>query len=178
MTKWMVLPFLISSVELYAATCDSLFDGQERRKLHSSASIELCPLTSNKPVLIINTASHCGFTPHFKTLEAIHEQYQAQGLVVIGVPSDDFWQEEDKEKDTAEVCYINYGVTFTMLATSSVRGDDADPIFKQLAQRSGSAPKWNFYKYLVDTDGTVQVFPPTTAPESEEFQQAIIKLLK
>lgn len=142
-------------------------------KLHSSKQVNLCELTQGKPVLIVNTASNCGYTPHFKQLEAIHQKYRDQGLVVIGFPSDDFFQEEDDEKDTAKVCYVNYGVTFTMLSTSAVRGSDANNVFKHLAEKS-TAPKWNFYKYLVDGEGqNVQVFSPRVAPDSEEFVKAI-----
>ncbi|GAA5219343.1 glutathione peroxidase [Corallincola platygyrae] len=173
------LLFLASSTFAGSAlSCDDIFKGQVRNKLHSSKQVDLCELTQDKAVLFVNTASQCGFTPHFKSLEALHKQYESKGLVVVGMPSDNFWQEEDDEADTAKVCYINYGVTFTMLSTGEVRGDDADPVFKQLAEKSGSAPKWNFYKYLVDTNGDVQVFPPTTAPDSEEFQSAVSALLK
>jgi glutathione peroxidase len=148
-----------------------------KQKLHSSKTVNLCELTQGKPVLIVNTASNCGFTPHFKQLEAIHKKYQSQGLVVIGFPSDDFFQEEDDEKETAKICYVNYGVTFTMLSTSAVRGSDVNSVFKFLGEKSTS-PKWNFYKYLVDGKGnTVQSFSPKTAPDDAEFIQAIEKLL-
>lgn len=144
-----------------------------KQKLHSSKQVDLCELTQGKPVLIVNTASNCGYTPHFKQLEAIHKKYSDKGLVVIGFPSNDFFQEEDEEKETAKVCYVNYGVTFTMLSTSEVRGGDANSVFKHLAKQS-SAPKWNFYKYLVDGNGeNVQVFSPKVAPDSAEFVQAI-----
>ena len=146
-------------------------------KLHSSESVDLCQLTQGKPVLIVNTASHCGFTPHFKQLEAIHQKYQSKGLVVIGFPSDDFFQEEDDEKDTADICYINYGVTFTMLSTSAVRGSDVNSVFKHLANKS-TKPKWNFYKYLVDGSGSnVQAFSPRVAPDDDKFILALETLL-
>lgn len=146
-------------------------------KLHSSEVINLCELTQGKPVLIVNTASHCGFTPHFKQLEAIHKKYQDKGLVVIGFPSDDFFQEEDDEKDTAKICYINYGVTFTMLSTSAVWGSNVNSVFKFLADKSTS-PKWNFYKYLVDGKGeNVQAFSPKVAPDDEAFIAAIEKII-
>ncbi|MEC8351241.1 MAG: glutathione peroxidase, partial [Pseudomonadota bacterium] len=120
-----------------------------------------------------NTASNCGFTGQFEGLEAIHKEYKDQDLVVLGFPSDDFFQEEDDEKDTAKVCFINYGVTFNMLATSAVRGSDANPIFKHLNEAT-SSPNWNFYKYLVSADRkTVQRFNSKTKPQSQTLRDAI-----
>jgi glutathione peroxidase len=142
------------------------------RKLHSEESVNFCEF-KDKPLLIVNTASNCGFTGQFEELEALHQKYKDKGLVVIGFPSDDFFQEENDEADTAEVCYVNYGVTFTMLSTSEVRGDDANPIFKHLNAQT-SSPKWNFYKYLVSADRkTVQRFNSRTKPLSANLTQAI-----
>lgn len=148
-----------------------------KQKLNSEQRVDLCELTQGKTVLIVNTASNCGFTPQFKELEQLHQDYQDQGLVVLGFPSDDFFQEEDSEKDTAKVCYVNYGVTFNMFAPVSVRGKQADPIFKHLTAQSAS-PKWNFYKYLVSADGKqVKHFTSTTKPSSDDFQQALKAML-
>jgi glutathione peroxidase len=148
------------------------------RKLHSENIIDLCELTQGKAVLIVNTASNCGFTPQFKALEALHKKYQAQGLVVIGFPSDDFFQEENDEAKTAAVCFVNYGVSFTMLATSPVRGHDANSVFQHLTAKSAS-PKWNFYKYLVSPDGQqVQQFNSRVKPCGSKLTQAIETLLK
>jgi glutathione peroxidase len=113
-------------------TCTD-FTNVDIRKLRSEESINLCQF-KNKPLLIVNTASNCGFTPQFKDLETLYQQYKEQGLVVLGFPSDDFFQEENDEKDTAKVCFINYGVTFPMFATSEVRGSNANPIFNHLNQ--------------------------------------------
>nr|WP_258872178.1 glutathione peroxidase [Thalassotalea euphylliae] len=147
------------------------------RKLHAKDQVDLCELTAGKPVLVINTASNCGFTPQFKALEALHKEYKDQGLVVVGFPSDDFFQEEDDEKDTAEVCFVNYGVTFTMLQTSPVRGSDANPVFKHLADET-TAPKWNFYKYLISKDGKqVKHFNSRVKPDEAEFIQAVQAVL-
>lgn len=149
----------------------------EMRRLHSQEKVNLCDLTQGRPVLIVNTASHCGFTPQFKALEALNQQYKDKGLVILGFPSDDFFQEEDDEKDTAKVCYINYGVSFTMLATSEVRGAGVNPVFKYLADKAGS-PKWNFYKYLVSGDGqSVQQFNSRVKPDSQELKKAIESVL-
>jgi len=165
------------STNSYANSCPSYLD-VSFNKLHSSEKVNLCDLTQGKPVLIVNTASNCGYTPHFKQLEAIHKKYQKQGLVVIGFPSDDFFQEEDDEQKTADICYINYGVTFTMLSTSAVRGSDVNSVFKFLNEKS-SSPKWNFYKYLIDGSGKrVENFSPRVAPDSAEFIDALDKLLE
>lgn len=149
----------------------------EMRKLHSSDTVNLCQLTEGKAVVMVNTASNCGFTPQFKALEALHKQYKDDGLVVIGFPSDDFFQEEDDEKDTAKVCFVNYGVTFTMLQTSAVRGSDVNPVFDFLGEQTTS-PKWNFYKYVVSRDKkTVQHFNSKVSPEDKEFIQAVEAVL-
>jgi len=154
-----------------SSQCDD-FTNVTMRKLRSKESINFCEF-KDKPLLIVNTASNCGFTGQFEGLEAIHKEYKDQGLVVLGFPSDDFFQEEDDEKDTAKVCFINYGVTFNMLATSAVRGSDANPIFKHLNEAT-SSPNWNFYKYLVSADRkTVQRFNSKTKPQSQTLRDAI-----
>lgn len=159
-----------------SSSCAAFLD-HSFRKLHAKESVDLCELTAGKPVLIVNTASNCGFTPQFKALEAIHKKYKDDGLVVIGFPADNFFQEEDEEKDTAEVCFVNYGVTFTMLQTTSVRGDDANAVFKYLGEQTTS-PKWNFYKYLVSKDGkSIQHFNSRVSPDEQEFIDAVEQVL-
>lgn len=158
-----------------SAACPD-FLNVDMRKLHSKQSVNLCELTAGKPVLMVNTASNCGFTPQFKALEALHKKYK-DDLVVIGFPSDDFFQEEDDEGDTAKVCFVNYGVTFTMLQTSAVRGSDVNPVFKHLADKSTS-PKWNFYKYVVSRDRSmVKHFNSKVSPDDQEFISAIEAVL-
>jgi len=160
-----------------AADCPAFLD-QDLKKLRSSERINICKAYAGKPLLIVNTASHCGFTPQFKSLQALHEKYKDQGLVVLGFPSDDFNQEDRDAAKTAEVCYINYGVKFTMLSESPVKGDKANPIFKELARQT-KAPSWNFNKYLVMPDGTVvQHFDSRTSPDSAEMIGAVEKVLK
>lgn len=152
-------------------TCQD-FTNVDMRKLRSKESLNLCQF-KGKTLLIVNTASNCGFTPQFEGLEALYQKYKDQGLVVLGFPSDDFFQEEDNEKETAKVCFVNYGVTFPMFATSEVRGRNANPIFKYLNQQT-SAPNWNFYKYLVSPDRkTVQRFNSKVKPNSEKMITAI-----
>lgn len=158
-----------------AGTCPA-FLNQEYRKLHSSESVNLCKAFAGKPMLIVNTASHCGFTPQFKGLEAVHEKYRNRGLVVLGFASDDFNQEAKDEAKAADICFVNYGVTFTMLAPQHVKGTEANAVFKELARQT-QAPSWNFNKYLVSADGKVQHFGSRVAPDSQEFDDAIQKLL-
>jgi glutathione peroxidase len=151
--------------------CASWLD-QKTGKLHSEEQLDLCALTAGKAVLIVNTASHCGYTPQFKGLEALYQRYREQGLVVLGFPSDDFFQEADDEADTANVCYVNYGVTFPMASVVRVRGSDAHPVFRHLHQ--AGQPSWNFNKYLVGRDGAViEHFGSNTGPDAEELLGAI-----
>lgn len=133
--------------------CPAIFD-HKMKKLHSSKILDICEIAAGKPVLLINTASHCGFTDQFDDLEAIHKKYQDKGLVVIGVSSDSFDQEDKDEGKAAEICFKNFGVTFTMLATVPVKGEGAHPMFKEVA-RQDVAPRWNFYKYLINRDGQI-----------------------
>lgn len=154
------------------STCPAFLD-ESVRKLNSKESLDLCKEFAGKTFLIVNTASHCGFTPQFKSLEKLYQTYKDQGLVVLGFPSDNFFQEEDLEKDTAKVCFVNYGVTFPMFNTIVVRGDDSHPIFAHLADKTAS-PYWNFYKYLVSADGeTIQRFSSKVEPMSKELVRAI-----
>ena len=159
-----------------ALACPAYLD-HDFRKLHSSQSVNLCKAFAGKPLLIINTASHCGFTPQFKGLEAIHAKYKDRGLVVVGFASDDFNQEAKDEAEAADTCFLNYGVTFTMLAPQHVKGPQANPVFKELARQT-QAPGWNFNKYLVQTDGKVtQYFDSRVAPESPQFSAAVENIL-
>ena len=154
-----------------AATCAQWLD-QDIGKLHADEQIDLCTLTANHPVLIVNTASFCGYTPQFTGLEALHQQYKDQGLVVIGFPSDDFFQESEDSEETANICYVNYGVTFPMTSEIKVRGGNAHPIFQHLG--SAGAPSWNFNKYLVGKNGEIiEHFGSNVEPDSAELRAAI-----
>jgi glutathione peroxidase len=154
------------------AACPDVLN-HEMRKLRSKETVQLCEAYAGKPVLMINTASHCGFTPQFKGLEALYQEYKDQGLIVAGFPSDSFNQEADSEDKTAEMCYVNYGVTFDMYSEIPVKGDDAHPLFVELAEAQG-APRWNFTKYLVDADGKVVAkWGSRTAPDDPELRKAI-----
>jgi glutathione peroxidase len=168
---------LLLGSEVTAGQCPA-FLNQDFKKLRSEQSINLCEAYAGKPLLIVNTASHCGYTPQFKGLEALNQKYRARGLVVVGFPSDDFKQEAKQEAETAEICYINYGVTFTMLSPSVVTGRNANPVFKELARKS-TEPSWNFNKYLVSADGkVVRHFDSNVKPDSAQLNQAIEQLLE
>lgn len=158
------------------AACPEFLD-HEFNRLHSAQTVNLCELQAGRPMLVVNTASHCGFTGQFRGLEALHRSYAERGLVVVGFPSNDFNQEARDEAKTAEVCFLNYGVTFNMLAPSSVKGPGANPVFEALAARS-QAPSWNFNKYLVSPDGeTVLHFGSRVAPDAPALRQAIEQML-
>jgi glutathione peroxidase len=166
------LAVLLHSPAAAAADCPAYLD-QTVRKLHSSETVNVCKLAAGKPLLIINTASHCGYTPQFKGLEALHRKYKDRGLVVVGFSSDDFNQEAKDEAEAAEVCFLNNGVTFTMIAPSSVKGRAANPVFKELA-RQKQEPAWNFNKYVVAADGkVVSYFDSDATPESPALNKAI-----
>ena len=126
-----------------------------------------------KPLLIVNTASACGFTPQFAGLEALHQAYGSRGLVVLGFPCNQFGaQDPGSNAEIAEFCQLNYGVSFPMLAKVDVNGAHADPLYQWLAAEApgllgSKAIKWNFTKFLVGKDGAVlRRYAPTDTPES------------
>ncbi|RZL92161.1 MAG: glutathione peroxidase [Variovorax sp.] len=133
---------------------------------------------AGKVVLVVNTASFCGFTPQYKGLEALDSKYRSRGLVVLGFPSNDFAQESGSNKEIADFCESTFGVKFPMFVKSSVRGADANPLFKELARASGTTPKWNFYKYLIGRDGrVVEAYSSMTSPDDRGFVREVEKQL-
>ena len=166
------LVFMALSAPALAAECPAFLD-HDLRKLHSADSVNLCELSAGKPMLVVNTASRCGFTGQFDGLERVHQEYQDKGLVVVGFASDDFRQEADSEAEAASVCFKNYGVTFTMIAPTSVTGKGANPIFVELNGQSGE-PGWNFYKYVVSAQGKVVArFPSQTSPRDSALRETL-----
>ena len=160
-----------------SAECPEYLD-HSLRKLHSSDMVNLCQITEGKALLVVNTASHCGYTPQFAGLEKLYNEYRDRGLEVVGFASDDFRQEAKDEEKAANVCYVNYGVTFTMLAPTHVRGEEANPIFLEFAKQT-QAPGWNFNKYLVDRSGqVVGHFGSSTGPDSDELELAMERVLQ
>jgi glutathione peroxidase len=130
-------------------------------------------------VLVVNTASYCGFTSQYEGLERAYAKYQDKGFVVLGFPSNDFGQQEPgNSKQIADFCFNTYGVKFPMFAKSSVVGADANPLFHDLITQSGSSPKWNFHKYLVDRQGKlVAAYSSMTGPEDARLISAIQKAI-
>lgn len=154
-----------------ATACIDWLD-HDMGRLNSSEQHDLCALTAGKTVLVVNTASFCGFTPQFEGLEALYQRYKDEGLMIVGFPSDDFNQESDSAAETAEVCFINYGVTFPMTSVIKVKGADAHPIFQQLHVKG--EPQWNFNKYLVSKSGEVLAhYGSTVDPDAPALIQAI-----
>jgi glutathione peroxidase len=148
-------------------------------RLQDEAPQNLCQY-QGKVVLIVNTASYCGFTSQYDGLEKLYSQYKDKGLVILGFPSNDFGkQEPGSNKEIADFCHNTYGVKFPMFAKSSVTGPDANPLFKHLIEQTGTKPRWNFYKYLVDRQGNViDAYSSMTSPSSKKIVAQLEKLLQ
>lgn len=157
-------------------SCNALYNHQ--LKTLSGQPFNLCDY-QDKPILVVNTASKCGFTPQFETLEKLYEDYQSQGLLVIGFPSNDFRQELKDDTKIGDFCKMTYGVKFPMMSKSAVRGKDVNPFYKQLIEASGTTPKWNFYKYVIAPNGEkVTAFSSVTKPDSDAIMREIKPYLK
>ena len=158
------------------AACPTLLQ-QNVLRLQDEKPQSLCQYTG-KVLLVVNTASYCGFTPQYKDLEALHAKYADKGLVVLGFPSNDFAQEKTTNKEIADFCENTFGVKFPMFTKTVVSGADASPLYKQLAEATGKKPSWNFFKYLVGRDGkVVDTFGSMTNPSSRSVVSAIEKSL-
>lgn len=159
-------------------TCPKLLD-QSYPRLQDDQVQSLCQYTG-KVVLVVNTASYCGFTRQYDGLERLYERYKNQGLVVLGFPSNDFGQQEpDSNKKIADFCHNTYGIKFPMFAKTSVRGPNANALFRALAKQTGESPGWNFHKYLISRDGKfVESFGSQISPESLTMINAIEEQLK
>lgn len=147
------------------------------RPLIGGAPLDLCRLDA-RAVLLVNTASACGFTPQYAGLEQLHQRYAREGLRVIAIPANDFGeQEKGSNRQIAEFCQVNYGVTFTVGEKLTVP-IGRDPLFAQLARVSGESPKWNFHKYLITPDGRVQSFESDVTPGSRQLRVALEAALR
>jgi len=163
-----------------AANCPALLDRQLPR-LQDEKPQNLCQY-AGRVVVVVNTASFCGYTPQYKSLEALYSKYRERGLVVLGFPSNDFGsQEPGSNKDIAAFCENTFGVKFPMFTKTRVTasaGADVSPLFAELRQRTGTAPKWNFHKYVIGRDGAaVTSYSSDVSPDDKQFVQSIEKLL-
>jgi glutathione peroxidase len=159
-----------------ATTCPKILQHTMLR-LQDEKPQALCQYTG-QVVLVVNTASFCGFTPQYKGLEALYAKYKDRGLVVLGFPSNDFSQEPESNAKIADFCENTFGVKFPMFTKTAVRGADAIPLFKQLAEQTGTTPKWNFYKYLISRDGqSIKSYGSTTGPQDKGFVSEVEKML-
>jgi len=180
-----VLPRLLGSLLVAAslalpvmASAAGLLD-VAYRPLAGKDPVNLAQRYHGRVLLVVNTASKCGFTPQYEGLEALQKSYSARGLSVLGFPSNDFkGQEPGDEKDIQEFCTLTYGVKFPMFEKVHVVGDQATPLYKGLTAATGVAPGWNFHNYLIGRDGTVIAqFPSRVKPDDKELVAAIERAL-
>lgn len=148
-------------------------------RLQDGAPQNLCQFTG-KVVLVVNTASFCGFTPQYEGLEALYARYQSRGLVILGFPSNDFGRQEPGDaKQIADVCFNTFGVKFPMFDKTVTVGPQRHPLYRQLAEATGQPPAWNFHKYLIGRDGQVlQSFTSAMEPLSKPVVSAVERALK
>jgi glutathione peroxidase len=160
-----------------AASCPAVLKHTFKR-LQDDAPQDLCQY-AGKVVLVVNTASFCGYTTQYEGLEALHAKYAGRGLVVLGFPSNDFGQQEPgSSKEIADFCYNTYGVKFPMFAKTVVSGANPNPLFAQLIKATGKAPAWNFHKYLIDSKGKVVAhFPSNVTPQDRQLVGPLEKAL-
>jgi len=146
------------------ASCPAVLKHSFKR-LQDEAPQDLCQY-AGKVVLVVNTASYCGYTKQYEGLEKLYSKYNGRGLVVLGFPSNDFKQEDADSKKIADLCFNTYGVKFPMFASTVVSGTAANPLYAELIKATGNQPKWNFNKYLIDRNGkVVEYFPSKVTPE-------------
>ena len=170
---------LTGLLALLAATAALSSDGslldQEFRRLASDEVVNLGETYRGKVILVVNTASKCGNTPQYDGLEKLYDEYQDDGLVILGFPSNDFFgQEPGTEEEIQEFCRLTYGVRFPMFEKVTVKEGEAHPFFEQLAAAAGTYPTWNFHKYLIGRDGQVVAeFSPRTQPYDDKLVSSI-----
>ena len=150
------------------------------RPLAGRAPVNLAQAYGGQVLLVVNTASKCGYTPQYEGLEALHARYAGQGFAVLGFPSGDFRDQEfEDEARIQEFCTLTYGVKFPMFQRVHVVGAEAVPLYRELARQAGQAPKWNFHKYLISRDGRVVAsFESRVKPDAPEIVAAIERELK
>ncbi len=176
--KRTLLPILLTLISPLALACSPLLD-VSMRPLAGKEPLKLCEKFDGKVLLIVNTASKCGFTSQYEGLEAMHTKYADQGFAVLGFPSNEFMgQEPGTEAEIKEFCTLTYGVKFPMFEKTVVKGDDASVLYKRLKEATGDQPGWNFHKYLVDRNGRViKSFGSRTKPDDKALVGLVEKLI-
>ena len=173
-TAIMLLSFTVMDVS--ANQCPKALDFEIKR-LGEDKVENLCQY-KGKVILVVNTASKCGFTPQYEGLEKLYSEKKDRGLVVLGFPSHDFYQEPAPEQDIKDFCNLTYNVKFPMFTKVNVRGEKAHPFYKNLAAETNSSPKWNFWKYLINKEGeVVKSYSMVTSPDGNKLTGMIDKLL-
>jgi len=160
-----------------ATACPALLD-YEFNRLQTGKPESLCQYRG-KVLLIVNTASFCGYTHQYEGLEAMYRKYKDRGLVVLGFPSNDFGsQEPGSNKEIAEFCRLTYGVQFPMFEKSSVSSLQSNPLYAELRAKTGQMPKWNFFKYVIDRNGKpAGTFASAVEPDNRDLLALVEKLL-
>lgn len=177
---WFLAPAVLAQGNAPAnapAACPTVLQHTFKR-LQDEVPQNLCQY-AGKVILVVNTASFCGFTDQYEGLEALYDKYKSKGLVVLGFPSNDFGQQEPgSNKEIADFCYNTYAVKFPMFAKTVVSGENRNALYSQLVSATGTTPKWNFYKYLIDRKGqVVDSYSSMTKPLSSSLVSDIEKLL-
>lgn len=174
--RYLLLILALAAASVSAQACPSLLD--HRYTSLQGRPVNLCEY-ANRPILVVNTASKCGYTPQFEKLEALYKRYRSRGLVVLGFPSNDFNQELSTNREIAEFCKLTYFIDFPMIEKSSVRGNGASPFYRALTAATGEAPRWNFHKYLIAPDGkTVYSFATQVEPDAPEVMERLLPMLQ
>lgn len=174
--KRLLLLIVLATLPGLVGACPELLN--HRYSSLQGKTVNLCDY-AGRPILVVNTASKCGYTPQFEKLETLHKRYEGRGLVVLGFPSNDFNQELATNEEIAQFCKLTYFIEFPMIEKGSVTGPGANAFFKQLAAATGSAPRWNFHKYLIAPDGrTVQSFSTRVEPDAREIMSWLLPMLK
>jgi glutathione peroxidase len=178
LAKYLVLIISFTSAPLWAS-CPETLD-HKVQTLVGKRQVHLCQDYLGKVVLIVNTASKCGYTPQFDGLEKLFSKYKARGLVVLGFPSNDFGgQEPGTAKQIKEFCKLTYGVKFPMFSKSHAAQQHASPLFQTLGKLAGEYPAWNFHKYLLDRKGNlVASYPSKIEPLGTQLESKIVSLLQ
>ena len=176
MLNRILLLVTLTALPALAQACPDLLN--HRYTSLQGKPVNLCEF-AGRPILVVNTASKCGYTPQFEKLEGLYRKYKDRGLMVVGFPTNDFRQELATNKEIGEFCRLTYDVQFPMIEKRAVTGEAADALYKQLRAATGQPPKWNFHKYLI-APGAKQVYSFATRvePDAPEIMSKLLPLLR